>query len=388
MSADRSPASPASLAVLLAASALILAGCATTTSSLPPETIETTDSSSPARTQQEADTEPPQQADLVATEELPEMSARPLSTPPRTAAVDPAAAPVVALLASQLRIPSESITVQQVDRADWPDTCLGLPAEGEICGMMITSGWAITLSTGDQRYQFRTDESGQRIRLASAPLVDAGKTLVTWRDSRSFSMLVVGTQRVAFGRRGRPMLAAPLAIPARAGELETLLARYSAFQANTPAGQIEFAGVGTQRATPTEQRMIAEWARLVHTEADKGLSEPAADRAIVWRRQGSAGGADTGTVVIGRAGFAVAHGPTGPTVVHLEPDEMQELYRWIDRYESFEWRSDDEAPQSRPVVSIDFAGEGVDILSETDRDAMLAFIHRTVRRLLVATVPE
>ncbi|MGH8018731.1 MAG: hypothetical protein ACREIA_10630, partial [Opitutaceae bacterium] len=100
---------------------------------------------------------------------------------------NPAATPVVDQLATQLRIPRDSIEVLQVSYAEWPNTCLGLPAEDEICGMMITPGYAISLATGGQRYEYRTDEAGQRIRLASAPRATPGDPLLTWRDSRSFS---------------------------------------------------------------------------------------------------------------------------------------------------------------------------------------------------------
>ncbi len=302
---------------------------------------------------------------------------------------DPAATPVVDQLAAQLRIPRDSIEVLQVTRAEWPNTCLGLPAEDEICGMMITPGYAISLAAGGQRYEYRTDETGRRIRLASAPRGTPGSPLLTWRDSRSFSMLVVGTERVAFGRRGRPQLVAPLGVPERAKELEKMLAEYAPFQARTPAGEVALTGVGSAHATPTDLRRIAEWAKLVSAEAEKGLEERAADRALVWRRQGGiAGFCDL--VVIGRAGAATAYscraGMERETArIELSTDEMTRLFGWLDQIETFSSRSDDPAMADGMSITLDFAGDGIDPASEADRDAIMAFVNRVVTRLFTAT---
>ncbi|MGH8018859.1 MAG: hypothetical protein ACREIA_11290, partial [Opitutaceae bacterium] len=205
----------------------------------------------------------------------------------------------------------------------------------------------------------------------------------------SFSMLIVGTQRVAFGRRGRPLLVAPLGVPDRAAELEKMLAEYASFQTRTPAGEIALAGVGPAEATPAESRMIAEWAKLVFAEADKGLTEPAADRALVWRRQGGiAGFCDL--VVIGRAGIATAYSCRDGTEretarIELSTDEMTRLFAWLDQIETFSWRSDDSAVADAMSITLDFAGEGIDPASEMDRDAIMAFVNRIVTRLFTAS---
>lgn len=304
-------------------------------------------------------------------------------------AIDPAAAPVVARLATQLRIARDSIEVLQITRADWPDTCLGLSADGEICGMMITPGYAVSVAASGQRYEFRTDESGQRIRLASAPLVEPGNALVTWRDSNSFSMLVVGTQRVAFGARGRPLLVAPLAVPERAKELEAFLAKYAPFQTRTPVGEINLAGVGTTRASTTEQRMIAEWAKLVSTEANAGLTERAPDRGVIWRREGGPANV-CDRVVIGRAGTATAYSCRGGSEremarINLAPSEMEPLYKMFDHTEAFIWNAEErEAGTDSIDITIEFSGDGIDPVTLQNRENLTALVNRVVRRLFTA----
>lgn len=381
-----SPAGTSALKIsLVAAGLLLLVGCATTTTTPMASRPE-------PRVPEDSAGEPDKEIKTTApalSEPMPGKTAQEnLASRPEDA-IDRAEESVVALLSAQLRIPRESIRVLQVARAEWPDMCLGLAAEGEICGLMITPGYAVSLAAGEQRFDFRTDESGQRIRLASAPKMEPGKPLVTWRDARSFSMLVVGTQRVAFGRRGRPLLVAPLGIPERATELQKMLARFAPFQARTVAGDIALAGVGTVKATPTDQRMVAEWAKLVSTESEKGLAERAPDRAIVWRRQGGqAGFCDL--AIIGRAGTATAYSCRGGSEreivrIDLSPEEISALYTWLDQDEAFSWRTEEGASAADGMtVSMEFDGDGVAPASETDRDEILAFVNRIVRRLFTA----
>ncbi|MBE2214195.1 MAG: hypothetical protein IAE82_10020 [Opitutaceae bacterium] len=310
-----------------------------------------------------------------------EPATQPPSVPTRPA-VDPAAAPVVARLAAQLLLEPEAIVVASVETAQWPDACLGLPAEGEICAMAVTPGFAVTLVVGIDRYEFRTDATGEKIRVSSAPPARTGEPLVTWKDAQSFNMLIIGTQRVAIGRRGRPLIASPLVVPARATELQDLLARFAPFQVQTPVGEIALRGVGATRATETEQRMIAEWARLVSLEAREGREQPAANVALRWRgANGAAAGSDT--IEVTRTGFATATNERGgqATVIAslvLRAEELTQLYAWLDRFEAFEQqRPSGEGAESAFL----FRGNGVDEASDADRAAVIAWVDGLARRL-------
>jgi hypothetical protein len=289
-----------------------------------------------------------------------------------------------------LRLAPNQVEIAQVTTANWPNSCLGLPAEGEICAMMITPGYAVSLAVAGQRYEFRTDESGQRIRLASAPRVETGEALLTWRDSQSFSVLVVGTENVTFGRRGGPMLTVPLTNPDRAGELMVFLGTYAPLQKQTAAGEVVLRSVGTTASSPAQQRMIAEWARMVREEAEQGMALPDADRVLVWERTGGiAGFCDQ--VVIGRTGTAIAYDcSTGTSKMisrlALQPDELAELYTWMDRHEPFYWESDTNGAVADAMdVTIDFKGAGVEPLTAARSGELLAFVDRVVDRLMTAT---
>jgi putative hemolysin len=71
---------------------------------------------------------------------------------------------VKVILAGQLGISEDEIQLAALEEVDWPEACLGLPAEGEACAEVITPGFRITLTVGEDRYFFRTDRIGEIVR--------------------------------------------------------------------------------------------------------------------------------------------------------------------------------------------------------------------------------
>lgn len=64
-----------------------------------------------------------------------------------------------------LGVPPESIQIQNVQRMDWPNSCLGLPEGDEVCAEVITPGWLLTFNIDNQVYRYRVDTTGTVIRL-------------------------------------------------------------------------------------------------------------------------------------------------------------------------------------------------------------------------------
>jgi hypothetical protein len=59
----------------------------------------------------------------------------------------------------------ESIQLQNIEKMDWPNSCLGLPSEGaEVCAEVITPGWLLTFNINNQEYQYRVDSTGSVVR--------------------------------------------------------------------------------------------------------------------------------------------------------------------------------------------------------------------------------
>jgi hypothetical protein len=67
-------------------------------------------------------------------------------------------------LADQLGIDISRIQVNSFSMMDWPDACLGLAGQDEMCAQVITPGYQVILQVDDQQYDVRTDTSGSVIR--------------------------------------------------------------------------------------------------------------------------------------------------------------------------------------------------------------------------------
>jgi hypothetical protein len=60
--------------------------------------------------------------------------------------------------ASQLRI-------VKVERETWSDGCLGLGGSDGVCTQSLVPGWRVTVASGEQRWVYRTNESGSSVKL-------------------------------------------------------------------------------------------------------------------------------------------------------------------------------------------------------------------------------
>ena len=68
-------------------------------------------------------------------------------------------------ISETLGVPLESIQIENVEKMDWPNSCLGLPEGDEVCAEVITPGWLLTFNIDNQEYRYRVDTTGTVIRL-------------------------------------------------------------------------------------------------------------------------------------------------------------------------------------------------------------------------------
>ncbi|MCP4169103.1 MAG: hypothetical protein GY759_24880 [Chloroflexi bacterium] len=68
------------------------------------------------------------------------------------------------LLADGLGVEMESVEINSIEAADWPDACLGLAQEDELCLLQVTPGYKVEIAYGERVYVLRTDETGQVVR--------------------------------------------------------------------------------------------------------------------------------------------------------------------------------------------------------------------------------
>lgn len=67
-------------------------------------------------------------------------------------------------LATQLNIDQTAIDVYSWEKINWPDSCLGIPTQGEDSSSVETHGFRVILTTGKSYYTYHTDLLGENIR--------------------------------------------------------------------------------------------------------------------------------------------------------------------------------------------------------------------------------
>jgi len=100
-------------------------------------------------------------------------SSEPTDTPiPATeviATVASALPPDVALnvqnrVSETLMVPVEDLKLESIEQMQWPNGCLGLPEQAEVCTEAVTPGWLLVFNAGGQQYRFRIDQTGTVVR--------------------------------------------------------------------------------------------------------------------------------------------------------------------------------------------------------------------------------
>ena len=73
-------------------------------------------------------------------------------------------------LADELGVGLDQIEVVNYTQAQWPDACLGISKEGQMCADVITPGYRVTLQVKGQQYELHTDEKGAHVVFSPAGL--------------------------------------------------------------------------------------------------------------------------------------------------------------------------------------------------------------------------
>jgi hypothetical protein len=87
----------------------------------------------------------------------------PIVTPTATPTPNPAA--INAAIQATIDLVGYYTAVVSVEPVDWGDTCLDLPKPGEVCLMLVTPGYRITIAAGPTTFIWHTNEDGSDVRL-------------------------------------------------------------------------------------------------------------------------------------------------------------------------------------------------------------------------------
>lgn len=73
---------------------------------------------------------------------------------------------VLQVASKQLDIPKDELGIQRWSRETWMDGCLGLAAPDEFCTDALVEGWQLQVNHQDRYWFFRTDLTGEIVRLS------------------------------------------------------------------------------------------------------------------------------------------------------------------------------------------------------------------------------
>jgi len=261
----------------------------------------------------------------------------------------------------------DAVRVVSFERVTWPDACLGIQRKDVLCAQSETPGYRIVVEFEGKRYEYHSDASGGTVLLAQAPDAQIGEVALTWelQSDSGCQSLQAGAQELVFGPCEGPLMSAGFVTPQRAGDLAQFVSTFASFEADTPAGKVTLAGAGTREATAAEQRMIAEWARLVYLEADGGRSGASWGLALAWHREGGiAGFCNDLSVYLSGEAYATSCGGGTPQElgrVRLDADQLAQLYAWVDAFQSFEINQEDPPVPDQMTINLIFFGTGTEM---------------------------
>ncbi len=86
---------------------------------------------------------------------------REITPPPEEARVIALAKRFVALTRN---VSVEEVTVTELLRREWPNACLGITVEGEVCAQVVTPGFEIIMNAKGMKVTVRTNEDGSVVR--------------------------------------------------------------------------------------------------------------------------------------------------------------------------------------------------------------------------------
>lgn len=87
-------------------------------------------------------------------------------------------------------LPISKLRIIQAQKRTWSDSCLGLPEPGVLCTQVVVAGWRVSVASGKQRWNYRTNNTGAVVkwdlRVGAATLPSAVATVVL-QDASKFT---------------------------------------------------------------------------------------------------------------------------------------------------------------------------------------------------------
>jgi hypothetical protein len=283
------------------------------------------------------------------------------------------------ILAQQLHLRNEDVKIVRFEAVDWKNGCLGMQTVDMMCTEAIVPGFRVILEAQGQPYEYHTNQNGSKVVLAVAPAVELQDAGIEWQGQINGCQLArMNLNTVVFGSCGGPLLAGKYSGDTRASAYLYFVDNFTPFQADTVAGHVVLTGTGVTIASPAQQRMVAEFARLAAQEAAAGRTGAAIGTVIGWHREGGIAGFcdDVVVTVTGEAYVTTCKGgsPQAIGMLWLTSEQAQQVFDWADRFKTFEITHEGAVNPDELVIRMVFAGTGTEEATDADKQAISAFM--------------
>lgn len=297
--------------------------------------------------------------------------------------LSPANLPQAAILARQelaatLGLQHELlVSIIKVEAVEWPDSCLGISSPDVMCAQVITPGYRVLLEANGRQYEYHTNETGSQIAPLQAQLPSTGNSpVLTWQSlSEPCQSIEISLRGASYGACSAAKLSGAL-LENRPAEMAAWVATFAPFQADTAAGRIVFQGKGSRTAAPSEQRALAEWARLVLLEMQSGRTSAAQGLALAWHRDGGIAGFCDDLLVYNYGRVMATNCKLSPLTSHtlqLDSAQLEQLYAWLDALQPIKDYQTDPAVADAMTVELLLNGNGNQAAANSDRQAIIDF---------------
>ncbi len=200
--------------------------------------------------------------------------------------------------------------------------------------------------------------------------------LFRWESASPCAFLSIGDELVTFGECN----AAPQSIPeTMARELRQQVIRwsqaYASSESETAAGKIILQGHGDKPLPPEIARQMAEWAKAQWEIAVSGRAGAAWDLVFTFSRHGGIAGFCDDLLVYADGKVILASCKGREVRFDLSPEQLQQMYRWVDTFASFEFHhADPPNVADGMTVSWTFNGRGTQPVDATTQEHMEEFL--------------
>ena len=165
----------------------------------------------------------------------------------------PTAADIAKLaLGQQLNINPAAISIVSVEPVEWPNACLGVQEQGQMCAQVVVPGYLVMLEAERQRYEYHTNADGTELQAVPGPIPPLGGLSITWQADNACQAAIIDPQGVTYGPCDGAMKTASLPSDEQKQELNQFGTVYAPFYAETQAGDLNLSGRGDSQATPAE----------------------------------------------------------------------------------------------------------------------------------------